>query len=382
MTQKRKYFLHNLYTVMAEIWSRLLPQLNQKVPLFSLNIGSKTDFVDDLLLHEQSRMTFVDPFSDNSVLDTFRKKMTPYSKQIKVLQGTPTDALRILHDHSFDFISFDSGDSTGATVVTDAILAFMVLRSNGIMLFHNYLLGDFLRFPSRKNAIDTFLTIFRSEYHLVCFIGNYVGIQKNIKATDPLLHPHNPEPPTVEGTSTYTNNWFGAAKPTWEKYLQEFKGKPVNALEIGSYEGRSASWLLDNILTHTDSHLTCIDPFLYDGTFDRFCRNMNKYGKRITLYQAFSENALRRLSDQSFDFIYVDGAHTAKNVLMDAVLSFLLLAPGGIMLFDDYTFGDLYSDTSVKTGIDAFLSLFRNQYSLVCWSVDFGVWNQVGIRKN
>jgi len=40
--------------------------------------------------------------------------------------------------------------------------------------------------------------------------------------------------------------------------------------------------------------------------------------------------------NSSFDFIYIDGDHSTKAVLEDFTLSFPLLKPNGIMVFDDY----------------------------------------------
>ena len=48
----------------------------------------------------------------------------------------------------------------------------------------------------------------------------------------------------------------------WERALAGFKGKRVRALEIGSFEGRSAVWFLENVLTHEESTIVCIDSFL------------------------------------------------------------------------------------------------------------------------
>jgi predicted O-methyltransferase YrrM len=41
----------------------------------------------------------------------------------------------------------------------------------------------------------------------------------------------------------------------------------------------------------------------------------------------------------AFDFIYIDADHTTVGVLLDAELSWPLLKSGGIMAFDDYTWG-------------------------------------------
>jgi tetratricopeptide (TPR) repeat protein len=70
----------------------------------------------------------------------------------------------------------------------------------------------------------------------------------------------------------FTNNI-----PVWKKYLNKFVDKEINALEIGSFEGESACWLLDNVLTHQFARLTCIDPF-NDGYSNLFNFNISNSG--------------------------------------------------------------------------------------------------------
>ncbi len=57
----------------------------------------------------------------------------------------------------------------------------------------------------------------------------------------------------------FTADWFSSHIPHWERLLRPLAGQPIQALEIGSYEGRSAVWLLQEILTHPESRLTCVD---------------------------------------------------------------------------------------------------------------------------
>ena len=62
---------------------------------------------------------------------------------------------------------------------------------------------------------------------------------------------------------TFTVNTFTDKIPAWTTLLSEFKGKPgINYLEIGTFEGRSALWILENIATHPTSTLTIIDLFV------------------------------------------------------------------------------------------------------------------------
>ena len=57
---------------------------------------------------------------------------------------------------------------------------------------------------------------------------------------------------------------------------------------------------------------------------------------KVTKIKATSREALRKLPFESYDLVYLDGSHMAADVLEDAVLSFPLLKPGGILIFDDY----------------------------------------------
>ena len=60
----------------------------------------------------------------------------------------------------------------------------------------------------------------------------------------------------------FNADWFTKNIPNWQKYLAHLKGVEANALEIGCWEGQSTVWLLENILTHENSTITCVDNFL------------------------------------------------------------------------------------------------------------------------
>ena len=47
-----------------------------------------------------------------------------------------------------------------------------------------------------------------------------------------------------------SEDWFSHNIPQFEPFLGHLKGKPCRLLEIGTYEGRSALWLAENIATH------------------------------------------------------------------------------------------------------------------------------------
>lgn len=167
----------------------------------------------------------------------------------------------------------------------------------------------------------------------------------------------------------FTADWFSHNIPTWERILKPFKGKPnIHYLEIGVFEGMSAFWMLENILTHSTSTLTCIDifPKLIE---ERFYANLKKSGfeDKVTVVKGISQKQLKRFSDNSFDIIYIDGGHTAVDVLADAVLSWPLLKEEGIIIFDDYLWKkkEYPPQMRPKIAVDAFITIYINHIEII-----------------
>ena len=162
----------------------------------------------------------------------------------------------------------------------------------------------------------------------------------------------------------FTNTWHANQSMYWDRFVKQLQ--PKTYLEVGSYEGQSAKWVLD---TFPACNVTCIDTWdgVGQGKADdnyvdietRYKDNMKEYGDRVTTIKDFSFNALKRL-DGEFDLIYIDGSHLSKHVLEDAVLSFHLLRVGGVLIFDDYGWNGYAEGWKVpKAAIDAFLSVRR-----------------------
>lgn len=149
----------------------------------------------------------------------------------------------------------------------------------------------------------------------------------------------------------FTCDWVGEkAEKIWRPLLEPYVNKPdVRFLEVGSYEGRSAVWWVDNILTGPGAALVCLDmwkPYTellgtdWAAVSDRFhrnilaCRDPSVVRVRYMPAAAYAYGA--NTTPGLFDFIYIDGDHTAMGCLTDAVACWPLLKVGGIMLFDDY----------------------------------------------
>ena len=185
----------------------------------------------------------------------------------------------------------------------------------------------------------------------------------------------------------FSQDWFSSNLPYWSSILgNNFKNSPeLQFLEIGSFESRSACWLMENVLTHDSSRLVCVDTFAgseehvgLDLTSLRkiFDHNTREWKDKIEVHQMKSVDALPKLivDDQKFDVIYVDGSHLACDVLFDAVNSFKLLKVGGLMIFDDYLGGNLITPHDVKPAVDAFVFSYSEKVKIV--AVAYQYWVQ------
>jgi tetratricopeptide (TPR) repeat protein len=157
----------------------------------------------------------------------------------------------------------------------------------------------------------------------------------------------------------FTFDWFSLNIRHWEKHLNHLIGLPdLQILEIGSFQGLSTCWLLDNILTHPSAHLTCIDVE-FQPEFDRNIRKVGNAVSKILKLTGKSENILEKLSLDSYDLIYIDGCHQTDTVFNDAVNSIRLVKNNGILIFDDYDW------PSAKKGIQAFLELYDQSLDIL-----------------
>lgn len=166
-----------------------------------------------------------------------------------------------------------------------------------------------------------------------------------------------------------------------------YRNQPkVRYLEIGVFEGRSLLWMLDNVLTGDGASAVAVD--LFDPRYERtFLENLKISGKsdRVRILKGRSDSVLHALPMRSFDIVFIDGSHAARDVLTDAVQGWLLLADGGLMILDDYgnekprdEFAPLDrvpDELKPRVAIDAFLTAFRGELDVV--QRDF----QVVVRK-
>jgi predicted O-methyltransferase YrrM len=184
-------------------------------------------------------------------------------------------------------------------------------------------------------------------------------------------------------------------------------------LEIGSFEGRSTVWIIENMMNPGD-WIDCVDTWSggeehkeagedMTSVETRFKYNVNlalggavveergeykfpypahtRYAspaptegqrKKLYRYKCTSTQYLGSKlagcvdNENLFDFIYIDGSHTAPDVLADACMAWPLLKPTGLMVFDDYMWGNPRDALHrPKIAIDAFTNIFGETAEII-----------------
>jgi len=141
----------------------------------------------------------------------------------------------------------------------------------------------------------------------------------------------------------FQTDWTEGYKESFEKAvgLCENHG---SALEIGCFEGRSTIFFAEKF-----DHVDVIDTFKgspeiinsgynCEELYETFHKNTLKLSNKITPHVGMSHNVMCGMVSQGrmFDFVYVDGSHTAIDCATDTLLSIGMLNKGGVILIDDY----------------------------------------------
>ena len=179
----------------------------------------------------------------------------------------------------------------------------------------------------------------------------------------------------------FTQSWFDAGEKAWPALIP-LLNKRQNMLEIGSFEGRSSVWIAEHMLEDGGT-LFCVDN--WKGGEEHGGEDMPKVEKRFDSNRKiakakFPQREILKLKKPSttalsamvasdapkFDFIYIDGSHKAPDVLSDIVMAWPLLKVGGIMVFDDYLWGNARDALhKPKIAIDAFTTIYGEALQIV-----------------
>ena len=176
---------------------------------------------------------------------------------------------------------------------------------------------------------------------------------------------------------TYTQTWFVNSEIRRNLLRVVSKNKKYTMLEIGCFEGLSASAFSDNILNHPESTLDCVDPFILSGTNPeissqnitletekKFKHNIkiSKNASKVSFHKMTS-NEFFKNNKKKFNLIYIDGCHEPEFIKNDMKNAFAILEKSGIMWMDDY--GGNTSVDKCKIHMDKFLEKYKGQYKII-----------------
>lgn len=185
----------------------------------------------------------------------------------------------------------------------------------------------------------------------------------------------------------FTQEWFVQNAAIWDKLIPRFPQRKI--LEIGSFEGRATCYFIETCAREHPIELHCIDT--WEGGVEHDARTMPevepRFDHNVALAQSRSPNEARVVKHKchshtalakliaadaagTFDIAYIDGSHTAPDVLTDAVMVFKLLRVGGLMIFDDYLWsmerhGQQDPFNMPKPAVDAFVNIFQRRLYVV-----------------
>ncbi len=171
-----------------------------------------------------------------------------------------------------------------------------------------------------------------------------------------------------------THDWISGYWPLWERLIPVREWMRI--IEIGCFEGRSTVWLLERFPA---SFVFAIDTFTggkdhaeagvdMSKTEEHFDHNVSPYKDRVRKFKGESEDVLPRICwmKSEADLIIIDGSHQARDVMFDAVVSWRLLKPRGIIIFDDYGWGeDRLIHEKPRPAIDGFMASHCGEFDIL-----------------
>jgi len=163
----------------------------------------------------------------------------------------------------------------------------------------------------------------------------------------------------------FTVDIFSHRISIWSEHLKSLMDTSVNALEVGSYQGMSSCWLLDEVLTMQESKLVCLD-----SNFEKkFTENISKTGaeSKVTFLEGDTQPLMGDLTPGSFDLINLqDRCKLSSHSEINTKLAWELLKPGGLIIFNYYGWRNPRDpQQNPRVGIDRFLTSVKNQWQPV-----------------
>ena len=176
----------DMFTSRIPIWTTLLSELADR-PISVLEIGSADGLatcwlLEHVLTHGDAQIMCIDiPHADHDRLFAENVAASGLGHKVRKLSGRSENMLRSLNEASFEMVYVDASHHQ-VDVLSDAVMAWRVLKTDGLMILDDYRIKEFFRakyiVPERPDvAIDAFLSVFAPEIAVVSK-GNQVFARK------------------------------------------------------------------------------------------------------------------------------------------------------------------------------------------------------------
>lgn len=165
-----------------------------------------------------------------------------------------------------------------------------------------------------------------------------------------------------------TEGWFNYT----ELYSDMVNKFPTNShfVEIGTWQGTSSVYMgVEIVNSGKKIKFDCVDPWVdqnngydHDYAFNKFLENIKPLSSVINYHKLASVEASKLYSNESLDFVFIDGAHDYENVKNDINAWYPKIKNGGVIAGHDYVI-----PSPVQVAVDEFfkdnnIQLFKN-----CW---------------
>ena len=179
---------------------------------------------------------------------------------------------------------------------------------------------------------------------------------------------------TLIKNKKFTTFWFFNNLKIFDYFLPKNNSEKFNYLEIGSFEGMSALYILNYF---KNANVYCVDVWKntkennenlnydfeqieknFDNNLKNFNFNKNKKDSVSAIREYYESNI-------KFDYIYIDGSHLGTDILIDAIESFKILNNNGFLIFDDI---DPSVNNEILNPIDSikiFCKLFKYKINIL-----------------
>ena len=169
-----------------------------------------------------------------------------------------------------------------------------------------------------------------------------------------------------------TTDFFSINAYYWKKFLRTLP-ENFKYLEIGSLEGNSALFIINNFKV---KKVVCVDIWEDENfkeeqhkNFNNYKKNINEFSDIVETFKGTSDSFFLNQKDK-YDVIYIDGSPEADQVYKDIKNSWKILNMNGVLICDDYFYGNIYKnpDNVPSIAINKFVNelLENNSVGILC----------------